>query len=349
MKNNYDGFLVNYGSTGIQLGTSTACRATENRWEGSFNSHLFSYGSTGSSSHHHLSGSPMSTMISGGSMWPSPMISSAGGSGATAITYAGCGTPSGYKMAQPLVSEDFVKVIQNGLTYPVYQEAAEWMNKNALYQMIKSDESLALSAELNGFAKEIEGTNIAKLNEVNAILAGTSTARSASEVLAEIQPSNKIEEHLKDVYLITNALQEQQALTPAAIAKLKEIAALCPYESGPAVYNARVILSLADATTYHNSCEEVSTGKQAPALSLPASDKDLLILPNPNNGSFTLNFRGQQIQDVTVFDCTGKTVYFRKDVQASQLNVNISELPQGLYIVKLTSAGVSYSRKVIKE
>ena len=72
--------------------------------------------------------------------------------------------------------------------------------------------------------------------------------------------------------------------------------------------------------------------------------------PNPNNGSFNI-LLDEEIKDniaITVFDIFGELVY-STNANGSSLDVNIPDLPLGLYLVKLNSNELNETLKFIKQ
>jgi hypothetical protein len=78
--------------------------------------------------------------------------------------------------------------------------------------------------------------------------------------------------------------------------------------------------------------------------------KDAVLFPNPNNGSFSIFLREKEVKDlsVNVFDVFGKLVYETK-VNQNEFELNIPNLPTGIYLVKLNSNSINETLKFIKE
>ncbi|MBA3664578.1 MAG: T9SS type A sorting domain-containing protein, partial [Bacteroidetes bacterium] len=352
MMNNYDGFLLNYGTTGYQLGSATACRATENKWEGTFTNHLYSYFSNGVNSQHYLYGPPVSTSFVGGSMYPTGIVSGASSTapGYSAISYASCATLSGYRLTNP-GADQWNEVADDQMAFAAFEETAKWMSKYDLYTMMKSDESFKTRTDLTNFSKDMSRTNIAKISDLNDMLTGnTLVIQSAETLLNSIVPANNVEKNYKDVFAALLTIRKEQALSAKQIASLKEIATQCPYEGGDAVYNARVILSTINETVAVTECElPVAQSKLANTSTINNHFDALTVLPNPGNGLFTVNTTVDDAKDIMVYDVMGKVVHSQTNIQDNTVKFDISGLPAGLYIVKLISNGTVHSQKIIKQ
>lgn len=97
---------------------------------------------------------------------------------------------------------------------------------------------------------------------------------------------------------------------------------------------------------------------------LPRSSADLILhtavdevsgnifslYPNPNSGSFTIQFNRETVQEeisVTVADLSGQLVFSGKNIAGEQFfRVNISSLPAGMYLVEIASESTVSRRKV---
>ncbi|WP_293872564.1 S8 family serine peptidase [Flavobacterium sp.] len=75
-----------------------------------------------------------------------------------------------------------------------------------------------------------------------------------------------------------------------------------------------------------------------------------VLYPNPNNGSFSIMLNRSEVKDlaVTVFDVFGKLIYQTKTNQ-NEFDLNIPNLPTGMYMVKLSSNSINETLKFIKE
>lgn len=73
------------------------------------------------------------------------------------------------------------------------------------------------------------------------------------------------------------------------------------------------------------------------------------IYPNPNNGSFTLSYSGQeQLKQLSVFDVTGKkvnTIILNNFNQRKDINLNT--LAKGLYFITIESETTNTTKKMV--
>lgn len=78
--------------------------------------------------------------------------------------------------------------------------------------------------------------------------------------------------------------------------------------------------------------------------------KIAFLYPNPNKGTFSIQLSQKEVKDLTVivFDVVGKPVY-QTQVSQSEFELNLSYLPSGVYLVKLSSNTINETLKFIKE
>ena len=76
---------------------------------------------------------------------------------------------------------------------------------------------------------------------------------------------------------------------------------------------------------------------------------DCKIVPNPNNGVFTINFNNPQNCDLFIYDTFGRLVFNQLKVNTSTLNVDISEQPKGIYFIRITDGESYHLIKVINQ
>lgn len=342
MKNNYWGMVINYGSIGYQNGSPSACKATENAWQGTFlGSHIHSYGSDGTTSTTNLYGTACST-ASAPCTNPSPFVSSVGAvaPGVFAVPTQVCATASGRSFQSDGL--DVWRAIAKGQNnYPAYTASAKWMNQYALYHALKNDSSLLDDADIRAFADSVHLSTMDQLMELeNTMVQNNYNTPPSTNTLSTMQTNNVVEQNLKEVYSITMAQQSNNGLTNQQIAKLKQIAKQCAYEGGQGVYSARVLLSTVDNTYYTNECENPKPEKNRSVITNTDYDNETYLYPNPANDkvyiSIATTTTGEQAGSIEVYDLTGKKVLSAVLKTAEQhAELSTASLSEGLYIYKI--------------
>jgi hypothetical protein len=71
------------------------------------------------------------------------------------------------------------------------------------------------------------------------------------------------------------------------------------------------------------------------------------IFPNPSSGHFTIDFKQQNVIsfNLRVLDISGRTALNKKYTGGSQV-LNLSQLPPGVYVVKVTAKGINDACKI---
>lgn len=81
------------------------------------------------------------------------------------------------------------------------------------------------------------------------------------------------------------------------------------------------------------------------------SKSGISIYPNPSNGSFQLkldNSLSSKKYDLGIYTLKGEKVYAQSDIQQKNLNeIEIFDLPKGVYIVRLYGRNENYYKKIV--
>lgn len=82
-----------------------------------------------------------------------------------------------------------------------------------------------------------------------------------------------------------------------------------------------------------------------------ASDNDLRLYPNPNNGEFYLDIPGatEQLVDVGIWSLDGKLVKKYEVYLDGRQSMKIDNLKSGIYLLKATGSSFSVTRKMVVE
>ncbi len=72
------------------------------------------------------------------------------------------------------------------------------------------------------------------------------------------------------------------------------------------------------------------------------------VYPNPNNGQFTLNVTGAEAYVVEVYDVMGKQVW-NEQVQGTQQTIDLTQQPNGIYLVKVVVGDEALVQRIVKQ
>ena len=124
---------------------------------------------------------------------------------------------------------------------------------------------------------------------------------------------------------------------------LLPIAYQLPILGGEAVYRARTLLGI--------DLDESLLSSKFATNYVDMSFESYLLYPNPNNGSFTINYALQkdEISQVAVMDAMGKKVRIEQLSNESNIKrINLTNQQNGIYFVTLSSnLGSTKNWKVI--
>ncbi len=171
-----------------------------------------------------------------------------------------------------------------------------------------------------------------KLN--TSLMNRVETLEDIQEYLAEITPTNALEENL----LIASDLQLSYCLGTSPNSgertDLLGIATQCIWQGGPGVIESQVLYSnLQDTTFSYNpfACQELELRYRS---SQPTNSIDFKVVPNPGTGIFTISYNSGLMENTSYF----VTDIFSRVVASGLFTnldgtVDISSLPDGIYFL----------------
>ncbi len=114
-------------------------------------------------------------------------------------------------------------------------------------------------------------------------------------------------------------------------------------------YSVRVLVDECEGTL-----SDVKEVEVSPTLGLPdvSENKHLKVYPNPVSGVFTVESGNKtSISTVDIFSVSGQRVKSVAPMQqvSGKLEVNISELAEGVYLLVISSEGKNYAMRILKE
>lgn len=83
-------------------------------------------------------------------------------------------------------------------------------------------------------------------------------------------------------------------------------------------------------------------------LSKHVINKDITIFPNPTNGKFTITSETSQISNLAIHNAIGDVVYSQQNTNLNN-QIDLSFLPQGIYLVSVESNKIRKTMKLVKE
>jgi hypothetical protein len=235
-----------------------------------------------------------------------------------------------------------------------FAQAAEWNSKQALFHNLELDSiNVSSNPVLQGFKNTNATGTLGKFLEVSRTITHPvqsvmpSMLMAAQGVNNSVAPANSSESNQKLVNDLI--LQQQQTgadFSPQQQDDLRQLANLCPFTEGIAVYQARALLSLYDTlgTIYLNPCEyDEITGS---GLRLADTDSEenagFAVYPNPAIDAVTVSYELKEGEAGTfeIYNLTGsKIASYILATDANEISINTGLLPSGVYLYRFTING----------
>ena len=108
-------------------------------------------------------------------------------------------------------------------------------------------------------------------------------------------------------------------------------------------------LTVTDANSCSLNIDSITIQEQTPnAVRLVKEENTLSVFPNPVRGLMTVS-AGVVITKVEVTNMSGKILYTRSKLNSKIVNVSISHLPNGLYLIKAYTSNGIETKEIIKQ
>jgi hypothetical protein len=76
-------------------------------------------------------------------------------------------------------------------------------------------------------------------------------------------------------------------------------------------------------------------------------NSDFFVYPNPTNGFFTASFGSfSKYKEVTIYSQDGRVIKSSKVENSSEMTIDITRYPEGLYYIKITDNNSSCTKKI---
>jgi hypothetical protein len=227
--------------------------------------------------------------------------------------------------------------------------AARWHARFALFCQLEQDTGLPAGPVIADFYARGQAGNFGKITRLHALLADarrcrdTAALQQAQQWCAAITPTHPIEAHLQRVAAL--ALSRYPAAAPftaAQVAELQALAQLCPFTDGPAVYQARVLLTGTDTTEYFHACELTAAPATAPRLAgQPAGSgtAQVSLYPNPTAGELIITTTLAGPLQVNLYSLLGNPIAAYAVEAGSAQPLSLRQVESGAYLYKVIHQG----------
>jgi hypothetical protein len=157
---------------------------------------------------------------------------------------------------------------------------------------------------------------------------------------------------------IPNILNGSTTLSQQQIAVLQNIAVLCPFEDGMAVYQARMLLQPYDSTYYLNTCETTMDNNNRMAenrgdevQNAETTETQFSVFPNPAFNEININYNlSNSNKDVLLkmYDVSGSLVHYCIiNGEYGNYRINTDNFSAGIYLLRIEGKeGLLLSEKI---
>ncbi len=219
-----------------------------------------------------------------------------------------------------------------------------WKNQRFLFDRIKFDNLYNTApSDVQQFYMQNQNTGFGMLAGVDEALAvndvSTATAKNS------FMPANNLEQKQQQVNTTKIKLADTthtMQITGNDISALFAIANGCPETDGGAFWEARTLLNLlhGQELVYSSNCISGNLYRVAEENeqknSITDKDNAINVFPNPNNGSFVVNYIIEKDAVLEIYDIEGKKVYTANLPNSeTYLEISNTELQNGVYMYKV--------------
>ena len=82
-------------------------------------------------------------------------------------------------------------------------------------------------------------------------------------------------------------------------------------------------------------------------FSQPVFSPEIEIYPNPNNGTFYLKSTRHLLDNIVIYNSFGQVLFEKNKISSYVYQINLGELPKGIYFVKVKIDNQLIIRKII--
>ena len=242
--------------------------------------------------------------------------------------------PNVFFCPQQIVIDPIDKA-QKTITQDVLQlsnESKTWVKKG-MNKIVKNDLALYSDSVLSVFIDSIKNYPTGILDSV-LVLREADLTEDANVLNSALIPETIMDELDKEVnqYFLKIDISGIASLSTLEVDRIREMASLCPFTEGEAVYRARILAASFDSveTEYINNCEveieERSMISQSENIQI-----DILVVPNPAMNEIAFSSDDSNEEGILhLYDLSGRCVW-NGSIILNSSRINIADLSNGLY------------------
>ncbi|MBC7861645.1 MAG: T9SS type A sorting domain-containing protein [Bacteroidia bacterium] len=246
------------------------------------------------------------------------------------------------------------KIAQDQIPLTVNTSETQFISKNQLYRLLKSDPSLKdSSVVLLNFYNQSQQSIRESLSFIEDQMA-TGNITAGQIATNNLPTQGNIENNYKNFFNL-HIRHQTNTFSGTDSSTLVNLANGCPFTDGAVVYQARALHNSIynTAVLFEDNCAPAS-GSSRMASEKPelgGTGFDVLVYPNPSEGSISIVPFNQEAKDliIVITDIQGKTIFNNKLPVNERLATLRLDVPDGMYLMNISDArtGESVSRKII--
>jgi hypothetical protein len=230
--------------------------------------------------------------------------------------------------------------IVQGNNYGQYQQELRYHEQNQAARTFRMDTTWVYHGMpddtlYSNFCQKFNFTACGKLQDVEASLAIRDSA-SASLNIGSVTPNCVQQQNLKEVYdlYLTKGLVD--SLSTSDTLFLEALACSDPLINGSASYGAMAMLGR--PYYCYSAVSRNFLKHEDPVKEVGLNSGFLTIYPNPASDKLIIQ-SDEEIQSIAMFDFLGRLVYMEGGIALLNKSIDVSELPSGLYTLRLMIRG----------
>jgi hypothetical protein len=109
--------------------------------------------------------------------------------------------------------------------------------------------------------------------------------------------------------------------------------------------------NLLEVITSNDMVPDLTPWKEVTDVAIHELQNQVKIYPNPTDGELRVTSYELRVEGIEIFDLSGKTVGANLCVRPNgmgYINIDISNLPDGMYFVRITTENGTTTEKIIK-
>jgi hypothetical protein len=236
-------------------------------------------------------------------------------------------------------AEELKSLLGTSIYASGYFTSSKYLMQQFIYNEVKEHATLQMDSVLNDFYLTNQTSAIGLINSINDEIRNQNYAIASSENTS-ISASNIIEhnqQNFNSIYLSNLDVRSNYSSVDSTI--LYKIAIQCSIDGGNAVNQSRNLLMFIEnhVINFSDKCS-VNGDDRSMGISQSKSDNNIMLYPNPNSGSMTLEYKLKEGESglVNIYSLNGKLMdSYKLNNNTSKISINESSLDVGVYMYEV--------------